>query len=296
MGTGAGRRGAGLAAVLVGLSAVACSGDDDGEGSAASKAESRPWVEAVTDAQEVIVALSDERAASLLELTGMTGVVELSPASLADARSTTDEVLAELGPASGEAPSPAAPTAETASLLEAARAEVDRAASESGLTNTEASGAAFDDYARLAGGYRDGVDAAVLQVDDPDLRTALELVLDTGRLDDLSAELVMQLITGAIDPAGPTREQVTGISRTWSLLDTLAADVRATTLEPYAAAVGTGFPSDYHDALAEHVQGFADGQPTDINALLADQPKQVDDPSYLTLHFDLHALLTTQHA
>ena len=283
--------------LVVGLTAVACSGgDDDGEGSAGSKAESRPWVEAVTDAQEVIGVLSDERAVSVLELTGMTGVVELRPADLADARSTTDEVLAELSPASGREPSPAAPTAETASLLEAARAEVDQAASESGSTDTAAAVATFDDYARLADGYRDGVDAAVLQVDDPDLRTALEVVLDTGRLHDLGAQLVMQLTMGAIDSAGATGESVTGLARTWSLLDTLATDVRATTLEPYADAIGTGFPVDYHDTLAGQVQGVADGRPTDIPALLDAQPKQADDPSYLTLHVELLELLTTQYA
>ena len=286
-------------AVLVGLTAVACSGDDDGDGAddrqGAAGFEGRAWVEAIADAQEVIGALSDERNASALDLLGMTDVVEMSPVSLAEARSATDDALSGLGAASGDDPGPAAPTAETASMLEAARAEADRMLPDSSPTNTDAANAVFDDYLRLSDEYWGGIDAVVLDVDDPDLRTALELVLDTGRMQDLAANLVMQLTMTAIDPTGIGSDQVRDITSTWVQLDERATEVRSTPREPYAGAIEAGFPTEYHDALAGQWRSLTDGRAVDIPALLSAQPDQAGDASYLSLHTDLIDLLATEY-
>jgi hypothetical protein len=295
------RRCAGLV-LLVGLSAVACSaGDGDeaddggGSGEPGAATEGPAWVEATRDASEVVSFLVDERSVSVLELIGVSDAVEQSPVSLADARSATDDAMEELGSASGDDASPAVPPAETVSMLAAARADVDRMLPSSGMTNTDAANAAFDDYISISDEYWGGIEAAVLAVDDPDLRTALELVFDSGRMQDLSVKLVMQLIMVTIDSAGIGPDQVSAITSTWSQLDTLATEARSTRLEPYAGAIDAGFPTEYHDAMAGQWQSVADGRPVDIAELMSAQPDPVGGVSYRSLQTDLLNVLATEH-
>jgi hypothetical protein len=261
------------AAVVVGTSRDGDRGRDEPrgvahEGDDVSGAEGAEAAEVVPATRELVVALEDERNLASLELMGATGAIDVEVSDPDEVRTQTDAAIAALRAALGDGPAASSYQQAIDDLagLDALRGQVDADDGPHDLGNLAASNDVFARYASLASGLLDAEGELALAIDDPALRSGVQVHQLGLRQQELTGQLVRAVLVFAIEPGSAATSETAQLeARFRQGQEELRAAADGT---PYEAAATEVLDQVEASGLMDAVTPATQGE-VDLSAVLA---------------------------